>query len=50
MLIKASYQGVTEYVLKTPGEVQAAEVDWSAAAEKWDTAAVFFTTEFASAN
>jgi hypothetical protein len=41
---------VNECVLKTPGEVRAMDVDSSAAAEKWDTAAEFLTTEFASAN
>jgi iron(III) transport system substrate-binding protein len=32
--------------VKTPGEVRAMEVDWAAAAEKWDTAAEFLTKEF----
>jgi iron(III) transport system substrate-binding protein len=32
--------------VKTPAEVKAMEVDWSAAAEKWDTAAKFLTAEF----
>ena len=35
--------------VKTPSEVRAMEVDWSAAAEKWDTAAEFLKTEFAAA-
>ena len=35
--------------MKTPSEVRAMEVDWSAAAEKWDTAAEFLKTEFAAA-
>jgi iron(III) transport system substrate-binding protein len=32
--------------VKTPAEVRAMEVDWSAAAEKWDAAAEFLKTEF----
>jgi len=32
--------------VKTPAEVKAMEVDWSAAAAKWDTAAEFLKTEF----
>jgi len=32
--------------VKTPTEVRAMEVDWSAAAEKWDAAAKFLTAEF----
>jgi iron(III) transport system substrate-binding protein len=32
--------------VKTPGQVRAMEVDWSAAAGKWDTAAEFLTNEF----
>jgi len=32
--------------VKTPAEVRAMEVDWSAAAEKWDTAAKFLAAEF----
>ncbi len=32
--------------VKTPSEVHAMEVDWSAAAEKWDTAAEFLKNEF----
>jgi iron(III) transport system substrate-binding protein len=32
--------------VKTPGEVRAMEVDWQAAAEKWDTAAEFLQSEF----
>jgi iron(III) transport system substrate-binding protein len=36
--------------VKTPSEVRAMEVDWSAAAEKWDTAAEFLKTEFAATN
>lgn len=32
--------------VKSPTEVRAMEVDWSAAAEKWDTAAEFLTKEF----
>jgi iron(III) transport system substrate-binding protein len=32
--------------VKTPGEVRAMEVDWSAAAAKWDTAAEFLANEF----
>jgi iron(III) transport system substrate-binding protein len=35
--------------VKTPGEVRAMEVNWSAAAAKWDTAAEFLKTEFAAA-
>jgi iron(III) transport system substrate-binding protein len=35
--------------VKTPSEVRAMEVDWQAAAEKWDTAAEFLKTEFAAA-
>jgi iron(III) transport system substrate-binding protein len=35
--------------VKTPDEVRAMEVDWSAAAEKWDTAAEFLKNEFAAA-
>ena len=31
---------------KTPAEVRAMEVDWPAAAEKWDTAAQFLAAEF----
>jgi iron(III) transport system substrate-binding protein len=34
--------------VKTPSEVRAMAVDWSAAAEKWDTAAEFLTAEFAT--
>ncbi len=34
--------------VKTPAEVRPMEVDWSAAAEKWDTAAEFLTAEFAA--
>jgi iron(III) transport system substrate-binding protein len=34
--------------VRTPQEVRAMEVDWSAAAEKWDTAAEFLTSEFTS--
>jgi iron(III) transport system substrate-binding protein len=34
--------------VKTPREVRAMAVDWSAAAEKWDTAAEFLTAEFAT--
>jgi iron(III) transport system substrate-binding protein len=34
--------------VKTPGEVRAMEVDWSTAGDKWDTAAEFLTSEFAS--
>lgn len=33
--------------VKTPSEVRAMEVDWSAAAAKWDAAAEFIKTEFA---
>lgn len=33
--------------VKTPGEVRAMEVDWSAAAGKWDAVAEFLKTEFA---
>jgi iron(III) transport system substrate-binding protein len=36
--------------VKTPGEVRAMEVDWQAAAEKWDAAAEFLKTEFAAAD
>jgi iron(III) transport system substrate-binding protein len=32
--------------VKTPAEVRAMEIDWSAAAEKWDTAAEFLKSEF----
>jgi iron(III) transport system substrate-binding protein len=32
--------------VKTPAEARAMEIDWSAAAEKWDTAAEFLKTEF----
>ncbi|MCI0335082.1 MAG: extracellular solute-binding protein [Planctomycetes bacterium] len=32
--------------VKTPAEVRAMEVDWSAAAEKWETAAEFLKSEF----
>jgi iron(III) transport system substrate-binding protein len=32
--------------VRTPAEVRAMEVDWSAAAEKWDAAAEFLKTEF----
>lgn len=32
--------------VKTPAEVRAMEVDWSAAAQKWDAAAEFLTKEF----
>jgi iron(III) transport system substrate-binding protein len=35
--------------VKTPGEVRAMEVDWPAAAEKWDAAAEFLAAEFAAA-
>jgi hypothetical protein len=34
--------------VKTPKEVRAMEVDWQAAAAKWDTAAEFLKTEFAA--
>ncbi len=34
--------------VKTPAEVRAMEVDWSAAAEKWETAAEFLKNEFTS--
>jgi len=34
--------------VKTPSEVRAMEIDWSAAAQKWDTAAEFLKTEFAA--
>ncbi len=34
--------------VKTPSEARAMEVDWSAAAAKWDTAAKFLTAEFTS--
>jgi iron(III) transport system substrate-binding protein len=36
--------------VKTPPEIRAMEVDWAAAADKWDTAAEFLKTEFAAAN
>jgi hypothetical protein len=36
--------------VKTPSQVKAMEVDWSAAAEKWDTAAKFLQNEFTVAN
>ena len=32
--------------VKTPPEIRAMEVDWSAAAGKWDTAAEFLKAEF----
>jgi iron(III) transport system substrate-binding protein len=32
--------------VKTPSEVRAMQVDWSAAAEKWDVAAEFLKNEF----
>jgi iron(III) transport system substrate-binding protein len=32
--------------VKTPAEVRAMDVDWAAAAEKWDTAAKFLESEF----
>jgi iron(III) transport system substrate-binding protein len=32
--------------VKTPADVRAMEVDWSAAAQKWDTAAEFLKNEF----
>jgi iron(III) transport system substrate-binding protein len=32
--------------VKTPADVRAMDVDWSAAAEKWDTASEFLKTEF----
>jgi iron(III) transport system substrate-binding protein len=32
--------------VKTPEEVRAMEVDWSAAAAKWDTTAQFLKNEF----
>jgi iron(III) transport system substrate-binding protein len=32
--------------VKTPNEVRAMQVDWAAAAEKWDTAAEFLESEF----
>ena len=32
--------------VKTPPEIRAMEVDWSAAADKWDTAAEFLKAEF----
>lgn len=35
--------------VKTPGEVRAMDVDWKAAAEKWDVVAEFLKTEFAAA-
>ena len=35
--------------VKTPAEIRAMEVDWSAAAEKWDTAAEFLKAEFTAA-
>ncbi len=35
--------------VKTPSEVRAMEIDWSAAAAKWDSAAEFLKTEFAAA-
>jgi iron(III) transport system substrate-binding protein len=34
--------------VKTPAQVRAMEVDWSAAAAKWDTAAQFLKEEFAT--
>ncbi len=36
--------------VKTPAQVRAMEVDWSAAAEKWDTAAHFLQMEFTGAD
>jgi iron(III) transport system substrate-binding protein len=35
--------------VKTPRDVKAMEVDWSAAAKKWETAAEFLKNEFAAA-
>jgi iron(III) transport system substrate-binding protein len=35
--------------VKTPSEVRGMEIDWSAAGEKWDTAAEFLKSEFAAA-
>ncbi len=35
--------------VKTPSEVRAMQVDWKAAAAKWETAAEFLKTEFAAA-
>jgi iron(III) transport system substrate-binding protein len=35
--------------VKTPAEIRAMEVDWEAAAEKWDVAAEFLKDEFAAA-
>jgi hypothetical protein len=34
--------------VKTPAQVRAMNVDWSAAAEKWDAAAQFLKEEFAA--
>jgi iron(III) transport system substrate-binding protein len=36
--------------VKTSGQVRAMQIDWSAAAEKWDTAAEFLKNEFAAAD
>jgi iron(III) transport system substrate-binding protein len=36
--------------VKTPSQVRAMRVDWSAAAEKWDAAAQFLQTEFTGAD
>jgi iron(III) transport system substrate-binding protein len=36
--------------VKTPQEVRAMQVDWSAAAEKWDMAAEFLAAEFTAAD
>src|SRR4051794_9423096 len=36
--------------VKTPAQVRAMEVDWSAAAAKWDTAAHFLQSEFTGAD
>jgi iron(III) transport system substrate-binding protein len=35
--------------VKTPAQVKAMDIDWSAAAAKWDTAAQFLQTEFTGA-
>jgi hypothetical protein len=36
--------------VKTPAQVKAMEVDWSAAAAKWDGAARFLQTEITGAD
>lgn len=36
--------------VQSPGQVRAMEIDWQAAADKWDVAAEFLKNEFAAAN